>query len=58
VWGIRLDPRNFHRKATSTPGFVVATGRTAAGGTGRPARLYRPGPVRLLHPPMLRRDPY
>lgn len=58
VWGVPLDPRNFHRKVTSTPGFVVATGHTRYGGPGRPARLYRPGPVRLLHPPMLRRDPY
>ncbi|MBD5784975.1 NUDIX hydrolase [Cellulosimicrobium terreum] len=42
VWGVRLDPRNFSRKATSTPGFLAETGRTTSGSTGRPAALYRP----------------
>lgn len=23
VWGVSLDPRNFHRKVTGTPGFLV-----------------------------------
>ena len=55
VWGVALDPRNFHRKVTSTPGFVVQTGRSTAGEPGRPAQLYRRGPATLLHPPMLRR---
>src|SRR5690606_17686223 len=41
VWGVRLDPRNFSRKATSTAGFLEETGRTTSGGTGRPATLYR-----------------
>ncbi|WP_435737433.1 NUDIX domain-containing protein [Cellulosimicrobium sp. PMB13] len=41
VWGVRLDPRNFSRKATSTAGFLEDTGRTTSGGTGRPAALYR-----------------
>ena len=54
VWGTALDPRNFHRKVTTTPGFVVPTGRWTAGDRGRPAQLYRRGPARLLHPPMLR----
>lgn len=26
VWGVVLDPRNFHRKVTGTPGFLVPTG--------------------------------
>ena len=55
VWGSPLDPRNFHRKVTSTPGFVVPTGRWTAGERGRPAQLYRRGPAGLLHPAMLRR---
>lgn len=55
VWGTPLDPRNFHRKVTSTPGFVVPTGRATAGDPGRPAQLYRRGPATILHPPMLRR---
>ncbi len=54
VWGTPLDPRNFHRKVTSTPGFLTETGRTVADGPGRPAALYRPGPTRTLHPPFLR----
>ncbi|WP_265521533.1 NUDIX hydrolase [Oerskovia flava] len=45
VWGTRLDPRNFHRKAISTPGFLEETGRVTRGGTGRPAVLYRLGPA-------------
>lgn len=54
VWGTPLDPRNFHRKVTGTPGFVAATGRTTTRDGGRPARLYRAGAARLLHPAMLR----
>lgn len=54
VWGTRLDPRNFHRKVTGTPGFVVPVGRSTAGERGRPAQLYRRGPATVLHPPMLR----
>lgn len=55
VWDADLDPRNFHRKVTSTPGFVEPTGQTTGGGPGRPAQLYRRGPAPLLYPPMLRR---
>ncbi|GAA4913520.1 8-oxo-dGTP diphosphatase [Stackebrandtia albiflava] len=55
VWGTRLDPRNFHRKVTGTPGFVVATDHHTSSDRGRPARLYRRGPATSLHPPLLRR---
>lgn len=54
VWGTTLDPRNFHRKVSGTPGFVVETGRTTTRDGGRPAQLYRPGDATLLHPAMLR----
>jgi 8-oxo-dGTP diphosphatase len=54
VWRTTLDPRNFHRKATTTEGFVVATGRSTTGERGRPAQLYRRGPATVLHPPLLR----
>ncbi len=54
MWGRTMDPRNFHRKVTSTPGFVEATGRTTTRDGGRPAQLYRAGPARVLHPPILR----
>lgn len=54
VWGTRLDARNFHRKATGTAGFVTETGATTTRDGGRPARLYRAGDARTLHPPLLR----
>lgn len=64
VWGTRLDPRNFHRKATGTPGFLEDTGQMTAGDAGRPAALFRlapearptPGqPTRaVLNPPLMR----
>jgi 8-oxo-dGTP diphosphatase len=54
VWGAPLDPRNFHRKVTSTPGFVRATGRRTTRDGGRPAQLYRAGDASVLYPPLLR----
>jgi 8-oxo-dGTP diphosphatase len=56
VWGVALDPRNFHRKVTGTPGFLEPVGRPAPVGPegGRPAALYRRGPATSLHPAMLR----
>jgi 8-oxo-dGTP diphosphatase len=54
VWGRRLDPRNFHRKVTGTPGFLEPVGRSTTGDRGRPAQLFRRGPATLLYPPMLR----
>lgn len=53
VWGTQLDSRNFHRKVTGTPGFLIPTGRTRTEG-GRPAALFRVGDLKLLYPPMLR----
>ncbi|MGI5239166.1 NUDIX hydrolase [Dactylosporangium sp. CA-139066] len=57
VWSAPLDPRNFHRKATSTPGFVTPTGHSTAGERGRPAQLFKRGPATFLHPPLLRATP-
>jgi 8-oxo-dGTP diphosphatase len=54
VWGVRLDPRNFHRKVTGTVGFLKPTGKTTTRDGGRPAALYRCGDASLLYPPMLR----
>ncbi|MCP2167116.1 NUDIX hydrolase [Goodfellowiella coeruleoviolacea] len=54
VWDEKLDPRNFHRKVTGVENFLVATGTQTTRQGGRPAALYRRGPARLLHPPMLR----
>ena len=67
VWGTRLDPRNFHRKATGTPDFLEDTGRMTAGDAGRPAALFRLAaaarpaagqPTRaVLNPPLMRSRP-
>ncbi|CAA9273477.1 MAG: Hypothetical Nudix-like regulator [uncultured Corynebacteriales bacterium] len=57
VWGIPLDPRNFHRKVTGSTGFLEPTGRWSEGGRGRPAQLHRRGPATQLTPPMLRPPP-
>ena len=54
VWGVALDPRNFHRKVTGTQGFLISVGDTTARQGGRPAQLFRLGDVTLLNPPMLR----
>ena len=54
VWGVDLDPRNFHRKVTGADGFLVETGERTTRGGGRPAMLYVPGPAQQLHPPILR----
>jgi len=54
VWGSSPDPRNFSRKVTSTPGFLVPTGTKVSSGRGRPGQLFRRGPATALHPPMLR----
>ncbi|ADP84870.1 NUDIX hydrolase [Pseudofrankia inefficax] len=58
VWDTRLDPRNFHRKVTSSAGFLVPTGQTSRVDGGRPAELFRPGAAPLLHPAMLRPAPH
>jgi 8-oxo-dGTP diphosphatase len=54
VWGVTLDPGNFHRKVTGVPGFVEPTGEKASRGTGRPAELYRRGRNQVLHPALTR----
>jgi 8-oxo-dGTP diphosphatase len=64
VWGTRLDPRNFHRKATGTPDFLEDAGRMTTGDAGRPAALFRLAaaarpaagqPARVvLNPPLMR----
>lgn len=53
VWGVRLDAANFHRKVTSTDGFVEMTGKERRG-RGRPAALFRAGSATSLNPPITR----
>ena len=59
TWGSTLDPRNFHRKATRTEGFLEPTGGVSQTGAGRPAALYRAAPgveptATVLSPPLTR----
>jgi len=54
VWGVGLDPRNFHRKVTGTAGLLEDTGTAIAEGPGRPATLYRAGTATTLTPPLTR----
>lgn len=53
VWGVTLDPANFHRKVTGTDGFVEPTGEVRRG-RGRPAALFRAGEATTLNPPITR----
>ncbi|WP_237048275.1 NUDIX hydrolase [Lentzea guizhouensis] len=54
VWGVELDPRNFHRKVTGVEGMLEATGESTTRDGGRPAALFRRGPASVLHPPLVR----
>ncbi|GLW67549.1 NUDIX hydrolase [Actinomadura rubrobrunea] len=54
VWGVSLDPRNFYRKVQKTSGFIVPAGPERKATTGRPARLFKAGPRKVLYPPMVR----
>jgi 8-oxo-dGTP diphosphatase len=54
VWGVQIDPRNFHRKATGTEGFLVAAEGTTTRDGGRPAQLFRRGLAEVLYPPLMR----
>ncbi|GAA0947090.1 NUDIX hydrolase [Actinocorallia libanotica] len=54
VWGIVLDPRNFYRKVQKTDGFIVAANQEHKATSGRPAKLFRAGPRKVLYPPMVR----
>lgn len=54
VWGLSLDPANFHRKLLAADGFLIPTNQTVSQGRGRPAQLYRAGATNVLHPPIAR----
>ncbi|MCP2248327.1 NUDIX hydrolase [Lentzea aerocolonigenes] len=54
VWGVSLDPRNFHRKVTGVEGLLVPTGGSTSRDGGRPAALYRRGDAVVLYPPLVR----
>lgn len=53
IWGVGLDPANFHRKVTKgAPGLLIEAATTTSGSRGRPARLYRAGNLERIHPPL------
>jgi 8-oxo-dGTP diphosphatase len=52
IWGVRLDPANFHRKVTRAEDFLVETGEQTDRAGGRPAKLYRRGSADRIHPPL------
>jgi 8-oxo-dGTP diphosphatase len=54
VWNEELDPANFQRKVTRTPGFLHPVPGRVSTGRGRPAQLYRAGPTHELFPPLRR----
>lgn len=54
VWGRPLDPRNFHRKVTTSPGLLEDTGELRSEGRGRPATVYRRGQADVIYPPLTR----
>ncbi|MDX8031217.1 NUDIX domain-containing protein [Lentzea sp. BCCO 10_0856] len=54
VWGVSLDPRNFHRKVTGVEGLLEATGGSTSRDGGRPAALFRRGAAGVLYPPLVR----
>jgi 8-oxo-dGTP diphosphatase len=57
VWGTELDTRNFYRKVKAVAGFIVPAGSERRTTGGRPARLYRAGPTKVLIPPLIRPVP-
>ena len=59
VWNARIEPANFHRKVTRTPGYLRTTGdRTDPRPEGgRPAALYRSGDAEYISSPIPRSTP-
>jgi len=59
VWGTKLDPGNFQRKAKQTNDFLVSLQRTnhSDDKAGRPAALWSFGSASRLNPPLSRPNP-
>lgn len=53
VWSMKLDPRNFSRRVLE---FLEPVEEKRTDTHGRPAKLYRAGPTRVLDRPMARRS--
>lgn len=57
VWGVTWDRANFRRKVLGTSDFVrpvEGAPPEPTGRRGRRAQVYRAGPAKALHPPILR----
>ena len=54
VWGTELDPRNFHRKVTGSPGFLEPTGRRHDPERRPAGAALRRGAATVLYPPISR----
>lgn len=54
VWGFEIDSRNFYRKVQAVTGYLVPAGPKRRATKGRPARLFKAGPQKVLRPPMMR----
>jgi 8-oxo-dGTP diphosphatase len=54
VWAVQLDERNFYRKVQRASGFIEPAGTDRRVGRGRPARLFRAGAAKVLHPALAR----
>ncbi|MEV3938619.1 NUDIX domain-containing protein [Glycomyces sp. NPDC049804] len=57
VWGVELDERNFYRKVQRASGFIEPAGTDRRVTRGRPARLFRAGAAKVLHPALARPEP-
>jgi 8-oxo-dGTP diphosphatase len=57
VWGVDLDLRNFYRKVQRVPDFIEPAGPDPRLRKGRPARMFRAGSAKALHPPIAPPEP-
>ena len=54
IWGEAIEAANFRRKILGAEDFVAEVPGALADTGARPARLYRTGGARMLHPPFRR----
>ena len=54
IWGEAIEAANFRRKILAAESFVTEVPGALADTGARPARLYKAGSARLLHPPFRR----
>ena len=54
IWGTLLDPGNFQKKVLGCEGYVEEVGKTSPTSStgGRPAKLYRAGPAKVINLPI------